>query len=167
MADGEVLNEILELLKADKIPTQSATRLLLTSQMVALETLQEIKDSFVTQEKLAAVVKEQKELKENPLVRAGFFLQKHARVGWTTIAAFLAILIIPHALQIANWIKPLINEDERLILNSLREIRNDLAHVPYLTYDINLKKEVVRKMIDNVEPIHNKLVEEIIKNQKK
>jgi len=66
-----------------------------------------------------------------------------------------------------NWIKPLINEDERLILNSLREIRNDLAHVPYLTYDINLKKEVVRKMIDNVEPIHNKLVEEIIKNQKK
>ena len=110
MADGEVLNEILELLKADKIPTQSATRLLLTSQMVALETLQEIKDSFVTQEKLAAVVKEQKELKENPLVRAGFFLQKHARVGWTTIAAFLAIFIIPHALQIANWIKPLIEK---------------------------------------------------------
>lgn len=110
MADGEILNEILDLLKTDKIPTQSATRLLLTSQVVALKTLQEIKDSFVTKETLSAVVKEQKELKENPLVRAGFFLQKHARVGWTSLTAFLAILIIPHAIQIAEAIKLLVEK---------------------------------------------------------
>ncbi len=66
-----------------------------------------------------------------------------------------------------DWNTPLINENEGLILHNLREIRNDLAHVPYLTYDVNLKKEVVRKIIDDVEPIHNKLVEEIIKNQEK
>ena len=42
-----------------------------------------------------------------------------------------------------------------------------MAHVPFLTYNTNLKKEVVRKIITDVEPIHNKIVEEIIKNQKK
>ena len=66
-----------------------------------------------------------------------------------------------------DWETPLITEDEKRILHSLREIRNDMAHVPYLTYDGNIKREVVRKIINDVEPIHNKLVEEIIKNQKK
>lgn len=65
-----------------------------------------------------------------------------------------------------NWNVPLINKDEKVILHNLREIRNDMAHLPYLTYDANLKKEGVRKIIDDTYPIHNKLVEEIIKNQK-
>lgn len=64
-----------------------------------------------------------------------------------------------------DWQTPLINENEKLVLQNLREIRNDMAHIPYLTYNVNLKKEVVRKVIDEVMPIHNKLVEEIIKNQ--
>ncbi|MBI5803680.1 hypothetical protein HY450_00385 [Candidatus Pacearchaeota archaeon] len=65
-----------------------------------------------------------------------------------------------------DWNTPLINENERLVLHNLKEMRNDIAHIPYLTYDANLKKEVVRKIIDDVEPIYNKLVEEIIKNQR-
>src|SRR3989344_2202806 len=32
-----------------------------------------------------------------------------------------------------NWETPLLNENEKLILNDLREMRNDIAHVPYLT----------------------------------
>lgn len=62
-----------------------------------------------------------------------------------------------------DWKTPLINENEKLILHNLRKMRNDIAHVPHLTYDANLRKEVVRKIIDDVEPIHYKLVEEIIK----
>lgn len=67
----------------------------------------------------------------------------------------------------ADWNTPLINKSEKLILHDLRERRNDIAHVPYLTYNENLKKEVIRKIINNVRPIHHKLVEEIIKNQPK
>jgi len=66
-----------------------------------------------------------------------------------------------------NWKVPLLTEDEKLILHNLKEIRNDMAHIPYLTYDTNLRKEVVRKIIDEVCPIHHKLVEEIIKNRPK
>lgn len=62
-----------------------------------------------------------------------------------------------------DWKIPLFNEKEKLILENLREIRNDIAHVPFLTYDKNLRKEVVRRMIDDIGPIHGKLVEEIIK----
>ena len=66
-----------------------------------------------------------------------------------------------------DWNIPLINKNERLVLHNLREMRNDIAHVPYLTYDTNLKKEVVRKIIDDVLPIHNKIIKEIIKSQEK
>jgi len=66
----------------------------------------------------------------------------------------------------ANWQPPLINDEERKTLENLREIRNDIAHVPFLTYDVNLKKEVIRRIIDETHPIHNKLIKEIIKNQK-
>lgn len=62
-----------------------------------------------------------------------------------------------------NWDVPLINEKEKLILENLREIRNDIAHISYLTYDRNLKKEVVKKAIEEVNPIHEKLTKEIIK----
>lgn len=66
-----------------------------------------------------------------------------------------------------DWNTPLISKSERLILHNLREMRNDIAHVPYLTYNSNIKKDVVRKIIDDVQPIHHKLVKEIIKNQHK
>jgi len=62
-----------------------------------------------------------------------------------------------------NWDAPIINEEEGGILHNLREMRNDIAHNPVLTYDENLKKEVIGKMINDVAPIHHKLVEEIIK----
>lgn len=62
-----------------------------------------------------------------------------------------------------NWKIPIINEDERLILYNLREIRNDLAHVPYLCYNSNIRKEIVEKIIKDVTPIHHKLVEEIMR----
>ena len=62
-----------------------------------------------------------------------------------------------------DWTRPLINQDEKLILYDLKGIRNDLAHLPYLTYDTNLRKEGVKKIIGLVEPIHEKLVKEIIR----
>jgi len=65
-----------------------------------------------------------------------------------------------------DWKIPLINESEKLILHELRGIRNDMSHRPYLTYDSNIKKEVVRSIINNVRQIHNKLVEEIMKISK-
>ncbi len=65
-----------------------------------------------------------------------------------------------------NWDTPLINEKEKLILENLREIRNDIAHISYLTYDRNLKKEIVKKVIEDVNPIHEKLVEKIINLRK-
>ena len=62
-----------------------------------------------------------------------------------------------------NLNPPIINEKEKEILHNLREIRNDIAHTSFLTYDENLKKEVIKKIIDDVEPIHHKIIEEIIK----
>ena len=62
-----------------------------------------------------------------------------------------------------NWETPLINEEEKSILYRLKNMRNEIAHIPHLTYDRNLKKEVIKKLIDDTHPIHNKLVEEIIK----
>ena len=62
-----------------------------------------------------------------------------------------------------KWDVPPINDEEKLILNNLKEIRNDIAHVSFLTYDENLRKEIVKKIIDDVAPVHNKLIKEIIK----
>jgi len=66
-----------------------------------------------------------------------------------------------------DWKTPLINEKEKLILTNLREIRNDMAHIPFLNYDANLRKEGIKKIIDEVYPIHDKVMEELIKSQQK
>jgi hypothetical protein len=62
-----------------------------------------------------------------------------------------------------NWDTPMINKEETKILHNLREIRNDIAHNPVLTYDENLKKEVIEKIIKDVTPIQHKIIEKIIK----
>lgn len=61
-----------------------------------------------------------------------------------------------------SWDTPIINEEEMKILHNLREIRNDMAHNPVLTYDENLKKEIIKKIINDVTPIEHKLINKII-----
>ncbi len=61
-----------------------------------------------------------------------------------------------------DWDIPIINEEEKEILHNLRETRNDIAHNPVLTYDANLKKEVIEKIIKDVTPISHKFFEKII-----
>jgi hypothetical protein len=63
--------------------------------------------------------------------------------------------------------EPLLDKFEKSVLNELRKIRNEIAHIPYLNYDQNINKGLVREMITKVSPIHGKLVEELIKYQKK
>jgi len=67
----------------------------------------------------------------------------------------------------SDWKSSLITEDERLTLHNLKKMRNDIAHVPYLTYDTNLKKDLVKNIIDELNPIHDQLVKAIIKYQQK
>jgi len=66
-------------------------------------------------------------------------------------------------IAITNWDTPIINEEEQKKLHYLREVRNDIAHISFLTYDENLKSEIIEKIIDDVRPIHHKLIDEIIK----
>jgi hypothetical protein len=61
---------------------------------------------------------------------------------------------------------PLITTKEKETLLLLKDIRNDISHCSFLTYDKNLRKELVEEMINQTEPIYNKLVEELIKLSK-
>jgi len=61
-----------------------------------------------------------------------------------------------------DWDIPIITKNEKDILHNLRETRNDIAHNPVLTYDENLKREVIEKIIEDVTPISHKLIEKII-----
>jgi hypothetical protein len=61
---------------------------------------------------------------------------------------------------------PLISPEEKVVLEKLKDIRNDIAHCSYLTYDKNLRKELIEEIINQTEPIYNKLVEELIRLSK-
>jgi len=61
----------------------------------------------------------------------------------------------------------LITEEEKKILLKLKDIRNDIAHCHYLTYDCNLRKELIEEMIEKIRSIHNKIIDEIIILDKK
>lgn len=58
-------------------------------------------------------------------------------------------------------IPPLITLEEKDVLLLLKDIRNDIAHCSYLTYDKNLRKELIEEMINKVEPICNKFFDEL------
>jgi len=95
MANGELLEKIDDLLEQDKIEPSAALRILLTTN----------KEILVGQK---AAGEERKALKENPLVRVGFFLQNNPKSGYIILLAITAILLIPHIAETYFWGKTII-----------------------------------------------------------
>ena len=100
-----------------------------------------------------------------------FEIKKMQELPFKSLIDWAAGNSIPRKNKLADypvdWNPSLINENEKLILYGLREIRNDMAHIPYITYDANIKKDVVEKLIADVEPIQNKILDEVIENEKR
>ena len=75
----------------------------------------------------------------------------------------LQMILIEYSDYPEKFETPLIDKEERDILIKLKDIRNDIAHCYYLTYDRNLRVELIEEMIEKVRPIHHKIIEEIIR----
>ena len=91
MANGELLKEIDELVKEDKIKPDVAMRLILLSVQRLLDG-QEV------------ALKERQAVRHTSVVRVSFFLDRHPKLAFSLLAAFLSILILPHAAETWTWI---------------------------------------------------------------
>ena len=95
MANGEMINELREIVQAERqISSKTANRL----------TLAALADVLDNQKKAA---EERQSLKDNPMVRVGFFMEKHPQRSIVLLALLLSILVVPHLAEFWQFLWPI------------------------------------------------------------
>ena len=96
MANGEMIIELREILEGDRqISSKTANRL----------TLAALADVLENQKKAAA---DRDEIRKNPMVRVGFFIEKHQKTSAIISILLLSVLVIPHFAELYFFLKPII-----------------------------------------------------------
>ena len=93
MANGEMIHELREIVQDERqISAKTANRLTLAALADVLEN-----------QKTAAA--ERNDLKENPMVRVGFFMEKYPRRSLIVLIILLTILVVPHLADSVIWLR--------------------------------------------------------------